>query len=197
MQWEERIKSLLKKVVLYQFGKYPAEKLDEELTRFLKDAETVVCKVLRKNGAICFREYVEDYGVEEAEKLVENDARNFEMLGTGGKLIADLIRISRNLYDVERKPLSEKILLFDKVIHAEHWAGAFKDYLAEEKSIFGVDIPKIKNQVDMELMKELYGTSTSTGVKCPVCGKPISPGEPWTEVDGKRMHWKCFREGVA
>ena len=52
---------------------------------------------------------------------------------------------------------------------AEHWAGAFKDYLAEEKSIFGVDIPKIKNQVDMELMKELYGTSTSTGVKCPVC----------------------------
>ena len=40
--WEQRIKDLLVKVTLYQYGKYPTEKLDKELTEFLRDAEKAV-----------------------------------------------------------------------------------------------------------------------------------------------------------
>jgi hypothetical protein len=154
----EKIKDLLKKVTLYQFGKYPASALDYELTDFLKYAETAVCRALRPNGAICFKEYAETYGLAEAKRLCENDAYNWARLGTGGKIIAELIKLSMEFQNLEAKPLSEKILLFDKVIHAEHYAAAFKESLPSERSIFNVDIPKIREEADKELMATLFKT---------------------------------------
>jgi hypothetical protein len=87
---------------------------------------------------------------------LESDASNWARMGVGGKLIAELIKLSTEFEDLERKSLSDKILLFDKVIHAEHYAGAFKDYLPSEKSIFNVDILKIKQEADKELMSSLF-----------------------------------------
>jgi hypothetical protein len=152
----ERIKDLLKKVTLFQFGKYSQELLNRELTDFLRYAEEAVCKALRPNGAICFKEYAEEYGPAEAKRLCESDASNWARMGVGGKLIAELIRLSTEFEGLEMKSLSDKILLFDKVIHAEHYAGAFKDYLPSEKSIFNVDILKIKQEADKELMSSLF-----------------------------------------
>jgi len=152
MDYCERIKDLLKKVVLYQFSRYDKEKLDKELTSFLKDAEDVLCDAIRRNGGMCYRDYKEEYGSEEAKKLCESDIKNFEMNGSSGKIIADLIKISLDYENLDKKSLSDKILLFDKIIHAEHVAWATQ----EEKSIFGCNIQEIKRQVDEEVVKEIY-----------------------------------------
>jgi len=29
---------------------------------------------------------------------------------------------------------------------------------------------------------------------CPVCGKPVLKGEPYTIHDGKVYHWECFKK---
>jgi len=156
MDYCERIKDLLKKVVLYQFSRYDKEKLDKELTSFLKDSEDVLCEAIKRNGGICYRDYKEEYKDPKiAKELCENDIVNFETLGTGGRLIADLIKISIQYENLENKSLSDKILLFDRLIHAEHYAGEFKEYLEEEKNIFGCNIPEIKKQVEGEI-KEIY-----------------------------------------
>jgi hypothetical protein len=153
----KRIKDLLKKIALYQFKRYPSDLLDRELTEFLRYAEVAVCKALRSNGAICFKEYAEEYGPAEAKRLCEDDISNWTRMGTlGARIIAELIRLSVEFENLEKKTLSEKILLFDKVIHAEHYAGAFKENLPVEKSIFNVDIPKIKQEVDREVMLILF-----------------------------------------
>ena len=155
MDYCERIKDLLKKVVLYQFSRYDKEKLDKELTRFLKDAEDVLCDAIRRNGGLCYRDYKEEYGSEEAKKLCESDIKIFEMIGSSGKIIADLIKISLDYENLDKKSLSDKILLFDKIIHAEHVSGILP-VAPEEKSIFGCNIPEIKRQVDEEVVKEIY-----------------------------------------
>jgi hypothetical protein len=159
--WKQRIKDMLVKVVLYQYGKYPAEKLDRELTGFLKDAEKELCKAIRRNGGLCYREALEEMTPREAEDYVKDQIKNFEMLGKTGKIIADLLRLSLEFKDLDRMSLKDKILLFDKVIHAEHAAGAFKEYLAEEKSIFGVNIPKIKEEADREIEEILEGRKSA------------------------------------
>jgi hypothetical protein len=87
--------------------------------------------------------------------MCENDIVNFEILGPSGKLIADLIKISINYESLENKSLSDKILLFDRLVHAEHVAGIIPWSTEEEKSIFGCNIPEIKKQVEEEI-KEIY-----------------------------------------
>ena len=156
--WEQRIKDLLVKVTLYQYGKYPAEKLDRELTEFLKKAEDKICEATSRNGAVCYKHYLMDnYPPEEAEKLVKEELENWRLIGRTGKILADLLELSLEFKDLDKMSLSDKILLFDKVIHAEHAAGAFKGYLAEEKSVFGVDITKIKEEADEEVEEILKG----------------------------------------
>jgi len=155
--WAEKIKDLLVKVTLYQYGKYPAEKLDRGLTEFLRDAEKELCKAIRRNGGVCYKEALEEMTPREAEDYVVDQIKNFEMLGRTGKIIADLLRLSIEFKDLDKITLSDKVLLFDKVVHAEHAAGAFKEYLAEERSIFGVDITKIKEEADKEVEEILEG----------------------------------------
>jgi hypothetical protein len=157
--WSERIKDLLVKITLYQFKRYPAEKLDKELTAFLRDAQKPLCEAIRRNGGICYKELVEreEFSPEETLEEVENQAKNFELLGKTGKLIADLLRLSTEFRNLDKMMLSEKILLFDKLVHAEHAAGAFKEFLPEEKSIFDVDITKIKEEADKEVEEILKG----------------------------------------
>jgi len=155
--WGQRIKDMLIKVVLYQHGKYPAEKLDKELAEFLRDAEKTVCEAIRRNGGVCYKEALEEMTPGEARGYVEDQIKNFEMLGKTGKIVADLLRLSLEFKDLDKMSLRDKILLFDKVVHAEHTAGAFKEYLAEEKSIFGVDITKIKEEADKEVEEILKG----------------------------------------
>ena len=156
MDYCDRIKDLLKKVVLYQFSRYDKEKLDKELTSFLKDAEDVLCDVIKRNGGGCYRDYKEEYkDAKIAKELCENDIVNFELLGPSGKLIADLIKISIGYESLENKNLSDKILLFDRLIHAEHVAGIIPWSTEEEKNIFGCNIPEIKKQVEEEI-KEIY-----------------------------------------
>jgi len=53
--------------------------------------------------------------------------------------------------------LNEKILLFDRIVHTEHAAGAFREFLPEERSIFGVDIGKIHAEADREIEKIIRG----------------------------------------
>ena len=160
--WRTKIKDMLIKVTLYQLGRYPAEKLERELTEFLKEAEDILCEAIRRNGGICYKEALEEYSPEEAIEYVEDQIKNFEQTAkvTGGKteqIIADLLKLSLEFKDLDKMSLSNKVLLFDKVIHAEHAAGAFKEYLAEEKSIFGVNIPEIKKEADKELETILKG----------------------------------------
>ena len=158
MTWAEKIKDLLVKVTLYQYGKYSAEKLDRELTEFLKAAEEPLCEAIRRNGGVCYKELIEEgFTQEEALEEIESQAENFEALGRTGKIIADLLRLSAEFRNLDKMTLSDKILLFDKVVHAEHAAGAFKEYLAEERSIFGVDITKIKEEADKEVEEILEG----------------------------------------
>jgi hypothetical protein len=78
-------------------------------------------------------------------------------MGTkGAKLIANLIRLSIEIHNPELKSIKDKILLFDKIIHAEHYAGAFKDeFTPEQVSIFGVNIPKIKQEADQIIEETL------------------------------------------
>jgi len=53
------------------------------------------------------------------------------------------------IYNPENKSIKKKILLFDKVIHALHGAGAYLgEHSYSEASIFNVDIPKIKREAD-------------------------------------------------
>ena len=156
--WAKRIKDLLVKVTLYQYGKYPAEKLDRELTEFLKAAEGPLCKAIRRNGGICYKELIEEeFTQEEALEEIESQAKNFETLSRTGKIIADLLRLSAEFRNLDKMALSDKVFLFDKIVHAEHAAGAFKEYLAEEKSIFGVDITRIKGEADKEVEEILKG----------------------------------------
>jgi hypothetical protein len=144
--WSGRIKDLLVKTTLYQFKLYPAGDLDRELTTFLKEAEDVLCKALRRNGATCYRDYTrEGYSPEEVERLLDEEIRNWRLSGVGGMNIARLIRISKQFKDLEAKSLSDKILLFDEIIHAEHYGGA----------LFNVDIPSIKRQADREVQRVL------------------------------------------
>jgi hypothetical protein len=144
--WGDRIRDLLVKTTLYQFNLYPAEDLDRELTSVLKEAEDVLCKALRRNGATCYRDYVRaGYSQEEIERLLDEEVRNWRMSGVGGMNIARLIRISKQFKDLEAKPLSDKILLFDEIIHAEHYGGG----------LFNVDIPRIKRQADREIQRAL------------------------------------------
>ncbi|MCC5990716.1 MAG: hypothetical protein LM558_04350 [Thermosphaera sp.] len=144
--WSDRIRDMLVKTTLYQFKLYPAGDLDRELTMFLKEAEEVLCRALRRNGATCYRDYArEGYSQEEIERLLDEEIRNWRMLGVGGMNIARLIRISKQFKDLEAKPLSDKILLFDELIHAEHYGGG----------LFNVDIPRIKRQADREVQRIL------------------------------------------
>jgi hypothetical protein len=147
---EEKIRDMLVNVTLYQLGLYPEDKLNDELNRFLKEAENLLCLALRRTGAICFRDYLREYPRFKAERLCLSDAWNWERTGTkGAKLIANLIRLSIEIHNPELKSIKDKILLFDKVIHAEHYSGAFKDeFTPEQVSIFRVNIPKIKQEAD-------------------------------------------------
>jgi len=147
---EEKIRDMLVNVTLYQLGLYPEDKLNEELNEFLRGAEGLLCLTLRRNGAICFRDYLREYPRFKAERLCLSDAWNWERTGTkGAKLIANLIRLSIEIHNPELKSIKDKILLFDKIIHAEHYAGAFKDeFTPEQISIFGVNIPKVKQEAD-------------------------------------------------
>ena len=157
VDWESRIRDLLVKVSLSQLGYYPRDRLDVELTQFLRDTEEQLCRVLRRNGALCFRDYLVDYPEREAEMYCREDARNWRVLGTrGAELIAELIELSIEIHRLEQKSLSEKIMLFDRVVHAEHYAGAFRDeYTPEEVSIFGVDIPRVKREADRIVMQAI------------------------------------------
>ena len=147
---------MIEHVVLYQHGLYDPEKLERELDRFFKLAEKHVCEAVRRNGGICFQEYAKEYGWKDALELIRSDIENFEALGKTGKFIAQLLRLSVELANAPSMSLKKKILLFDKVIHAVHAAGAFMDELGFEKaSIFGLDIPKIKREVEKELERKL------------------------------------------
>jgi len=147
--WRSKIKDLLVNISLYQLGKYPAKKLEPELTQFLEESEKKLCEAIRKNGGICYREELDEFSPEEAEEEVKSQIENFKLLGKTGEIIAILLNLS--LEFKHGMSLSDKILLFDKVVHAEHAAGAFKEYLAEEKSIFGVNVTEIKREADKEL----------------------------------------------
>jgi len=164
--WEKRIKDLLVDVVLYQEGKYSEDQLGQELIEFFKEALPVICEALRRNGAVCYPELVEEYGDEsEAGRELANSIRNWRMLGETGRIMAALLKLSRDLYDDIQEygdeeyffddELSDLIMDFDALVHAEHAAGAFDDFSAEEKSIFGVNIPKIKAQADEEIEQYL------------------------------------------
>jgi hypothetical protein len=154
MGWYHKIKDLLIKIVLYQFRNYPAEKLNKELTVFLDEIKGVLDKSLRKNGGISYWDYKKGYGAKEADKLIKSDMENFKRLGRGGEIIANLIQLTKDLDNLEQKTLREKILIFDKLVHAEHWAGAYSEgYKKEERSIFGVDIQKIKERADKKIEK--------------------------------------------
>jgi hypothetical protein len=144
--WGDRIRDLLVKTALYQFRLYPAGDLDRELTQFLREVEDVLCGALRRNGATCYRDYVRGgYPSEEVDRLLDEEIKNWRLLGVGGMNIARLIRISKQFKDLEAKPLSDKILLFDEIIHAEHYGGG----------LFNVDIPRIKRQADREIKRIL------------------------------------------
>jgi len=161
MDWKLRIKDLLVKVTLYQMDKFPAEKLDKELTQFLKDAEVELCKAIRRNGGICYKELLDEYTPKEAVSHVEAQIEDWESMAKAGmktaELIANMLKLSLEFKDLDKMTLSDKILLFDKVIHTEHAAGAFKEYLAEERSIFGVNITEIKREADKEIEAILKG----------------------------------------
>ena len=151
---EERIKEMLKKVVLYQFGKYDKDKLDEELTDFLRESEDVICKHLSRNGVFCYRDFLEAnnaimYRLRSRywrDRYFEEIKNIIVMPGLGWKLLYDMAEVSYELRYVDTMTLKEKILLFDKVIHLVHYGG---------ESIFGVDITKIKEEVDKEVKEEL------------------------------------------
>ena len=136
----------LVRVVLYQEGLYPPDMLDRYLNEFFEQAEKHICRSVRPNGGICYAEYLEEYGnPTEADDALNADIRNFEMEGSWGKQIADLLRLSREVYYAKNLPLKDKILLFDKVVHAEHLSG----------SIFGdVDVPMAKKKAD-KIVEEL------------------------------------------
>jgi len=173
--WEDTIKDMLKKVVLYQLKKFPPDKLDKELTEFLKQAEDEICEALRRNGAICYKEALREMSRDEAEDYVRAQIEDWKLMARQGmktgKYIADLLSLSLEFRDLDKKTLSEKVLLFDKVIHAEHAAGAFRDYLPKERSIFNVDIPRIKVEVDREIEEILRGEK-------PVPDPPNDPPDP-------------------
>jgi hypothetical protein len=150
----DKIKDLLKKIVLYQLGKYPREALDRELTEFILKAEDYVCSALKRNGLTCYREYKYDYGPEEARKLCYNDYENVMTLSRvlpRFKVLAELILISLEFENIIHRSLSDKILFFDKLIHLEHYGSE-----VYEETIFGVNIRELKAEVDTEIMRELY-----------------------------------------
>lgn len=157
------VRDLLVHVGLYQYGKYfgytgyPEDKLEKELDAFFKLAVPYICNALRRNGAVCFHELLEEYGnEEEAYNELLNEIQNFRMLGRAERYIADLQHLSYELYNADKMDLSEKILLFDKLVHAIHGAGAYLgEYSYEEASIFGLDIPKIKKEADKILMEKI------------------------------------------
>jgi len=131
------------RVVLYQEGKYPPDLLNQYLDKFFEQAENYICRAVRPNGGICYAEYLEEYkNPAEADSALEADIKNFEMQGGWGRQVADLLRLSREVYYAKELPLRDKIMLFDKVVHAEHLTG----------SIFGdVDIPQAKERADKVL----------------------------------------------
>jgi len=144
------VRDLLVHVTLYQYGLYDKHKLERELDSFLKLAENYVCEAVRRNGGICYPELLEEYGnpLEALEEL-RSQARNLVTIGRTGKYIADLLLLSYDIYNPENKSLKKKILLFDKLIHAMHGAGAYLgEYSYEEASIFGLNIPEIKREAD-------------------------------------------------
>lgn len=160
-RWDEWIRDLLVKIVLYQHGRYDPELLDAELTEFLRAAEEPLCNAYRRNGGICFRGYVYDYGERDAEQLLDSDIRNWIHMyrvtrSRGFLLLAQLARISRQLYYLDRLPLSDKIMLFDSVVHAEHYAGSFTDVPAHMRNVLGVDIERVKREAE-RILREKYG----------------------------------------
>lgn len=60
--WENRIKKLLIDVVLAQEGRKDRRKVAEDIVRFFEDAMPKICEALRRNGAVCFPELVEEFG---------------------------------------------------------------------------------------------------------------------------------------
>jgi len=141
--WSKRIKDLLIKITLYQLKKYPKDKLERELTKFLKDAEIQICKATRRNGGICYKELLTELTPSEAEKELKQQIHNFKLSGKSEQKIADLLELSLLFKNLNNMNLTDKILLFDEVIHAEHIYG----------SIFETDIQKIKEEADLELTK--------------------------------------------
>lgn len=122
----------------------------------MKIAEDYICEAIRRNGGTCFRDLLEEMSEKEALEEIKNQIENFKMIGKTGWLIANLLELSVEVRKADKLSLSELILLFDKIIHAEHATGAFKEFLSEEKSIFNVDIRKIKEEADKEVLKILY-----------------------------------------
>ena len=157
------VRDLLVHVGLYQYGKYfgyggyPEDRLEKELDAFFEKAVPYICDAVRRNGGICFHELMEEYGnYEEALSELNSMIENFIHEGRWGRYVADLLKISRELYDSKNYDIREKILLFDKLVHAMHVAGKYLgEYSYEEASIFGLDIPKIKKEADKILMEKI------------------------------------------
>lgn len=156
------VRDLLVHVTLYQYGLYDKHKLDGELDRFFHIAEKYICNAVRRNGGICYPELLPEFGnpLEALEEL-RSQARNFVSLGRTGKYIADLLILSYDIYNPENKSLKKKILLFDRLIHAMHGAGAYLgEFSYEEASIFGLNIPEIKREAD-KIVSRILSTHSS------------------------------------
>ena len=148
MDWEEIIRNLLKHVKLYNVGKYPADKLDRELTTFFYQVEDRVCSVLRRNGVTCYRDYLSEYTPLRAEALVREDVENWKKVGASGEIFARLLMLSLMFPEVRKMSLHDKIIFFNKILQAEKLAQRLKDYLVYQETLFGINVDKIKNEVE-------------------------------------------------
>ena len=157
------VEDLLVKATLYQYGRYDPFDLERELDHFFREyAIPLVCKALRRNVGCCAPELVAEYGFTEglavAHSCLENLARDCHSGLRTTCYLGDLVDLSIQLARLDELSLSEKILLFDRVIHSTH-AGQLlvEEGLAtpEEASIFGLNVVEVKRRADERLARML------------------------------------------
>ena len=164
MDYEKKLKETLKKVVLYQYGLIDKYTLEKNLHGFFKLSEEIICNALRRNGLTCYKELKEqeiEEGLGFADKEFVNEITNIMTMKTEGYLyLKNLMEISKEIYEIihadVKHDIKDDILLFDKIVHAVHYGG---------ESVFGIDVEKIKEEVDEELKNMLFS------MKCKNCDK--------------------------
>jgi hypothetical protein len=105
--WEKRLKDALVSIYLYELGMYTAEKLEQELNTLISDFEDHLCNYLRERGVKCYRDIRDEYPLEDAMKVFEDQSRRLAREKKYELLY--LARLSRKLYKPESLTLDDKI----------------------------------------------------------------------------------------